>query len=189
VAEPRLISDYRRALAKRLPDAIVDELADGLEQTYLRHLEAGLCPRAAASTALAEFGAPDALADLFAMNAPARRTARLLLATGPVVGACWATLLIAAKAWDWPVPTAGRLASGLVLAAVIALLAVAARTGNYRRARRTATLACLSLITLDATLGAMLIPSVPHGWPSLLAVAGCARITFAARAVHHIHAR
>jgi hypothetical protein len=51
VAEPRLIRDYRAALARRLPEAIVDELTDGLEQTYQHHLEAGLARSVAARAA------------------------------------------------------------------------------------------------------------------------------------------
>lgn len=190
MAEPRLIRAYRATLARRLPAAIVDELADGLEQTYRRHLDSGLAPDAAARAAVDEFGDPDTLAGLFAADAPARRAARLLLVTGPLVGTCWATLLISARAWDWPVPAAGLLAAGLWLAAVIALLAVAARTGNYRRAQHAMTLACLGLIVLDTTVGtAVLLPTAAHGWMMALAAAGCARVIFAARTLRHVRAR
>ncbi len=189
MAEPRLIRDYRAALARRLPEAIVDELADGLEQTYQHHLEAGLARSVAARAAADEFGDPDTIADQFAAGAPARRAARLLLGTGPLVGGCWATLLITLRAWDWPVPAVGRAGAALVLATVIALLVLAASTGSYRRARRAATLACLVLITLDASLGAaILLPAATHGWLLTLAVAGCLRITFTARALRRIHA-
>ncbi|HEU5426142.1 MAG TPA: hypothetical protein VFU74_04685 [Actinocrinis sp.] len=188
MAESRLIRDYRASLARRLPGTIVDELIDGLEQTYQRHLGAGLGQDVAAREALAEFGDPHTLMELFAAEASARRTARSLLATGPLVGACWATLLITARAWDWPMPTLARAGFGLLLCAVIALLAVAARTGNYRRGRHAATLACLGLVTLDATLGAALLRSAMHGWLVLLAAAGCARITFTVRALRRIRA-
>lgn len=188
MAEPRLIRDYRASLARRLPDAIVDELADGLEQTYRRHLGAGLTPDAAAREALAEFGDPHTLAHLFAAEATARRAARSLLATGPLVGGCWATLLIAARAWDWPVPAPARAGFALLLCAVIVLLALAARTSSYLRGQHAATLACLGLVALDATLGAALLRSAVHGWPVVLAAAGCARIMFAARALRRIRA-
>lgn len=189
MAEPRLIRDYRAGLARRLPDSIVDELIDGLEQTYLHHLGAGLIPDAAAREALAEFGDLHTLTDLFAAEATARRAARWLLATGPLVGGCWATLLITARAWDWPVPALARAGFGLLLCAVIALLVIAARTGNYRRGQHAATLACLGLVALDAVLGALLLSSAMHGWLMVLAVVGCIRITFTVRAVRRIRAR
>jgi hypothetical protein len=189
MAEARLIEDYRRTLAARLPEQIVEELTDGLEETYRRHRDTGLPPQAAARAALAEFGDPDTLAAAFAASAPARRAARALLRTGPLVGCCWAAALIAARAWQWPVPALARGGLGLMLAAVIALLAATARTGSYRRAQHAATLACLGLITLDAALGAaLLLPPAAHGWPAALAVAGGARLTFTARALRRIHA-
>lgn len=188
MAEPRLIRDYRASLARRLPDSVVEELSDGLEQTYRRHLDAGFSPDAAAREAVAEFGDPHTLADLFASASPARQAARLLLATGPLVGGCWATLLVFGRAWEWPVPTIGRAGFGLLLCSVIALLAIAARTGDYRRGRHAATIACLGLIALDATLGALLVPTAARGWPLVLTAAGCTRITFSARAVRRIRA-
>ena len=189
MAEPRVIRTYQATLARRLPAAIVDELADGLQQTYQHHLDSGLAPHAAARAAVDEFGDPDTLADLFAAGAPARRAARLLLGTGPLVGGCWATLLITMRAWDWPVPALAQTGAALVLVTVIALLAVAAFTGSYRRAQNTATLACLGLIGLDTALGTtLLLPAAAHGWLMLLPAAGCARITFAARTLRHIHA-
>jgi hypothetical protein len=39
----------------------------------------------------------------FTRQAPGRRAARLLLATGPLVGACWAAALTSGRAWTWPV--------------------------------------------------------------------------------------
>lgn len=189
MAEPRLIRDYRATLAARLPDAIVEELADGLEQTYRKHLSTRLAPDEAARAAVDEFGDPNTLADLFAADAPARHAARLLLYTGPLVGSCWATLLITVRAWDWPIPTTARAAFALLLATVIFLLAAAIRTGNYRLGRRTTALACIGLIALDATLAtALLPPSAAHGWTALLTSAGVARATYAARTLRHIYA-
>ena len=189
MAEPRLIRTYRATLARRLPPAIVDELADGLEQTYRRHLDAGLGPDSAARAAVDEFGDADVLADLFAADAPARHAARLLLGIGPLVGTCWAVLLVLTRAWDWPVPELGKACAGALLAAVIALLAIAACTDSYQRAQHAATLACVGLIALDSTLGtAMLLPAAAHGWLMVLAAAGYARILFAARSLRRIHA-
>jgi hypothetical protein len=72
---------------------------------------------------------------------------------------------------------------------VIALLVVAAFTGSYRRAEQAATLACLGLISLDASLAAaMLLPTAAHGWLMALVAAGCARIAFAARTLRRVHA-
>ena len=189
MAEPRLIRDYRAALAKRLPDEIVEELTDGLEQTYQRHLSTGLAPHDAAHAAISEFGDADTLTALFAAGSPARRAALALLYTGPLVGGCWATLLITTRAWDWPVPVPVRSGLALLLGTVILLLAFTACTASYRRARHTATAACAGLIALDATLGtALLVPSAAHGWLLMLAAAGAARITFSARALRRIHA-
>ena len=84
-----LIRHYLTALSAQLPAPIVEELADGLDQTRLHYLEQGLDSDAAAGAALAEFGQPDVILAAFTRLSPARRAARRLLATGPVVGACW----------------------------------------------------------------------------------------------------
>ena len=189
MAEPRLIRDYRATLAKRLPDDIVEELTDGLEQTYQRHLSTGLASHDAAHAAICEFGDADTLTALFCAGSPARRAARILLCTGPLVGGCWATLLITAQAWDWPVPVPVRSGLALMLTAVILLLVIGACTDSYRRARRAATAACAGLIALDATLGtALLLTTAAHGWLFALAAAGAVRITLSARALRRIHA-
>ena len=188
MAEPRLIRDYRAALAARLPEEIVDELADGLEQTYLRHLTAGLASHEAAHAAVREFGDADTLTALFAAGSPARRAALALLCTGPLVGGCWATLLIAERAWNWPVPVPVRGGLALLLAAVILMLTIAACTASYRRARHAATVACAGVIALDVTLGAALVLTcAARGWLLMLAVAGATRVAFAARTLRRIH--
>jgi hypothetical protein len=84
-----LIGDYLTALSAQLPAPIVEELADGLEQTRLHYLEQGLDPDAAAGAALAEFGEPDVIVAAFTRLSPARRAARRLLATGPVTAAAF----------------------------------------------------------------------------------------------------
>ena len=96
------------------------KLADGLEETYRRHLGLGLVPEAAAEAAVAEFGDPELIAAEFARAHPARRAARRLLVTGPVVGSCWAVALITSRAWTWPVPMAADIVPGLALVMVIA---------------------------------------------------------------------
>ena len=132
---PGLITSYLDALARQLPGQVVEELADGLEETYRRHVGLGLAPEEAAAAAMAEFGDPELIAAEFARAHPARRAARRLLAVGPVVGLCWAVALVTSRAWTWPVPVAAGIVPGLALVAVVALLAVAARTTRYQACR------------------------------------------------------
>jgi hypothetical protein len=105
---PSLISGYLDALAGQLPGPVVEELADGLEETYRRHLGPGLTSEAAAQAAVTEFGDADLIAAAFTRTHPARRAARRLLAAGPVVGACWAVALVTGRAWTWLVPRGGQ---------------------------------------------------------------------------------
>ena len=53
MAEHDLIDDYLARLARHLPADAVAELADGLAETYDRHLGAGLAGDAAAAAAIA----------------------------------------------------------------------------------------------------------------------------------------
>ena len=94
-----LIASYLDALSRQLPGQVVEELADGLEETYRRHLGLGLAPDAAAEAAVAEFGDPELIAAGFTRAHPARRAALRLLAAGPAVGLCWAVALITSRAW------------------------------------------------------------------------------------------
>jgi hypothetical protein len=129
---PSLISDYLTVLSAQLPAEVVEELADGLDQTCHRYVRQGLDLDSAADAALAEFGEPDVVVAAFTRLSPARRAARRLLAAGPVAGACWAGALITGRAWTWPVPLAVRVLLGLVLIAVVGLLATAAFGRQYR---------------------------------------------------------
>ena len=146
---PGLITGYLDALARELPGPVVEELADGLEETYRRHLALGLVPEGAAEAAVAEFGDPELIAAEFARAHPARRAARRLLVTGPVVGSCWAVALITSRAWTWPVPMAADLVPGLALVAVVALLAFAARSTRYRPIGRAGAAGCIGTAALD----------------------------------------
>jgi hypothetical protein len=188
--EHRLIRDCVAELAAQLPPAVVAELADGLDQTRQHYLRQGLGPDAAARAALAEFGEPRAIVAAFTCTSPARRAARTLLATGPLAGACWAAVLISNHAWTWPVPPATRVAPGIALIAVIALLASASFSASYRSARRAAAAACLGLTALDATmLTATAVLAPPVIWPVIFAAAAsAARISYSARALRAIHA-
>ncbi len=113
MAEAGVITDYLTALAAQLPAPVVEELADGLDQTCQRYLDRGLTPAAAARAAVVEFGAPQVILAHFTRLSPARQAARRLLASGPVVGGCWAIALITGRAWSWPVPVAARLLLGI----------------------------------------------------------------------------
>lgn len=180
---PGVISDYLAALSAQLPAPIVTELADGLEQTYRHHLSQGRDPGAAAEAAIAEFGSPQVVVAAFTQASPARRAARWLLATGPLAGLCWATVLIVNRAWTWPAPIIARALPGAALLTVIALLASAAAGHNYRSVTRTATAACIGITTLDITL-LIAVPLISPGtlWPVIIAAAASlTRVTFTAR--------
>lgn len=58
MASHHLIDDHLAVLAERLPRHTLDELADGLIETWRQHLTAGLTPEPAARAAVAEFGTP-----------------------------------------------------------------------------------------------------------------------------------
>jgi hypothetical protein len=178
-----LIGDYLTALSAQLPAEIVEELADGLEQTRLHYLEHGLEPDAAVGAALAEFGEPDVIVAAFTRLSPVRRAARRLLATGPVVGACWGTALITSRAWTWPVPVAARILFGAVLITAVGLLISAAFGSHYRSAGRAGTAGCAGITAVDAAMLATVTLAGPVLiWPLILAMAAsAARLTFTAR--------
>lgn len=188
MAEPGLIGGYLAELSAQLPAPIVAELADGLDQTHQHYLQQGLGPDAAAKAALAEFGEPQIIVAAFSHANPARRAARRLLATGPMVGACWGAALIINRAWTWPVPVGVRILLGMALITVIALLAAAAFSGHYRSAGRAATAGCIGMTALDATmLIAILLAAPAVVWPIIVATAASvARITFTARSLRSV---
>jgi hypothetical protein len=185
MAEPRLIRDYLATLSAQLPATIADELADGLAQTYRSYLRQGLPPDPAAESAVAEFGDPHLIVAEFARVNPARRTARRLIMTGPIVGACWAAALISGRAWTWQVPVPARIAPGLVLLSVIVLIVVAAAGTRYRVATRAGLAGCIAVTALDITM----ITGVTLAAPALTLVtagalaASATRIAFSTRAL------
>src|SRR5258708_4293369 len=121
-----LITSYLTGLRRSLPAPVGDEAPDGLIETSERHLAAGAGEQQAARAALADFGALAVVVGEYTRQAPGRRAARLLLATGPAAGACWAVALVTSRAWTWPVPAAARLAVCAVLVVtVLTLLFVA----------------------------------------------------------------
>ena len=180
---PSLIGDYLAVLSADLPERIVSELADGLEETYRRHLGLGLAPDAAAEAAVAEFGDPELIAAEFTRAHPARRAARRLLAAGPVVGSCWAVALVTGRAWTWPVPAAAGILPGLALMAVVALLAFAARSTRYRPIGRAGAAGCIGTAALDAFMIIGVLAADPAArWAVAVAVtASVGRLGLSAR--------
>ncbi|HEX6255823.1 MAG TPA: hypothetical protein VFZ70_08420 [Euzebyales bacterium] len=185
MAGHQLIEEHLAQLAGRLPGGAVDELADGLTETWHHHLATGLPPTSAAHAATAEFGTPDQIIDAFVTHAPARRMALRLLASGPVVGACWAAGLIAGRGWTWPLPHPLRIVFGVLLCGVIvALLAATTSRHSYRRTRLGAA-GGVVLVTLDAAmLATVSVITPPLAWPLLAAIlASLTRIAWTARSL------
>jgi hypothetical protein len=184
VAEHALITGYLDQLARRLPSEVIDELADGLHEGFQRQRQRGLDPDQAAVAALAQFGDPEQVTAAFTRNAPGRRTAIRLLATGPVFAALWAASLITAHAWTWAVPLVAKISFGAVLLATAVALVAVALSKDMSRMKLVAP-AAVTLMLLDATIIATvaLVP-LAATWPMALAIpASLARITLTARTV------
>jgi hypothetical protein len=167
--EPGLIGDYLAALSSDLPGRIVEELADGLDESYHGYLGQGLAPDAAVRAAVADFGEPRRIVTAFTDDSRGRKTARRLLAAGPAVGMCWAVVLITARAWQWPVPIVARVLFGVALITVTGLLAAAAVGRHYRLVCRAA--ACVGTALLDMTMACTVLVIAPYlMWPVAVAV-------------------
>ena len=181
-SEPRLIRGYLKVLAAQLPGPIVEELADGLTETYRSYRSRGLPADAAADAAVEEFGSAEEILAGFARVNPARQAARRLLGLGPVVGGCWVAALVTSRAWPGPLPT--RVALGLALVSCIGLLAVAALDRRYRVAFYSGVAGCVGFAALDASLivGVLVVAGVAS-WVTAVAMAlSSARIALCARA-------
>ncbi len=184
MAEHALITGYLDQLARRLPDEVIDELADGLTEGFRRHQHNGLDPDEAAAAVLAEFGSPAEVTAAFARNAPGRRTAIRLLATGPVFAGLWAVSLITAHAWTWAVPLPARLGFGALLLITAGALATVVLGNDLGRMRLVAP-AAVALMLLDAAMiaTAALVAPVVTGPMALAIPASLARITLTARSL------
>jgi hypothetical protein len=186
-----LISGYVTGLHRELPAPIAGEAAAGLIEAYEHHLAAGTGDQEAAHAALAEFGELGLVVGEFTRQAPGRRAARLLLATGPVAGLCWAAALIASHAWTWPVPATARLGFGTALLLAVALLLAAATSRRSYHWTRLTAAASPVLLVLDATGVAAVLLAAPVRTPALaIAVAvSLSRIVFNAWTLLHLTAR
>lgn len=183
-----LIDMHLVALGRRLPADAVDELADGLTESYEHHLHDGLGVDHAAELAVAEFGTVDEITTAFVRHAPGRRVAVTLLATGPGVAACWAVTLVTAQAWTWPLAAGIALLFGIILLATIAaLVAVAANTTSYARTRLTAISGTTMILLDTAMIVTIAVGPSAFVWPMALAIpASLTRIGLTARALPRI---
>jgi hypothetical protein len=187
VASHDLIEACVAELGRRLPPDVVDELADGLTETYERHLSCGADASAAAQAAIAEFGDPAIIAAAFARQAPARRTALALLVTGPAVGACWGVTLLVGHAWTWPIPTSARLTFGAALIAVVLALVAAVDARRSHPGLPFALVGGVGLVVLDTAMLAAVSLAAPFSWPMVVAVpASVTRIILTTRAMSHV---
>lgn len=183
MARHALIDVYLAKLAGRLPADAIEELDDGLTETWQRLCAEGHAPDAAARQAVTEFGSADEIVDAFVAHAPGRRAARLLLATGPVVGAVWGAALMASRFWTWPNAAALAPAVGVVLIlAVLILVAAATASHSYRRTQ-LGEVGALGVLVLDgALLVAVSTATTAFAWPLVVAVMiSAARIVFVLR--------
>jgi hypothetical protein len=186
-----VIGAYLAGLRRRLPSGIVEEIAGGLDEAREHHLGRGLSDQEAARAALAEFGDARQLAAEFTRHAAGRRTARILLASGPAIGACWGAALIITRAWTWPVPAAARLAFGSVLLLAAAALAGAATSQRSFRRTRLAAPGGIGLVLLDMTMIAVAAYCAPSlTWILAVAIiASLTRLGLAARLIPRVLAR
>lgn len=188
MASSDLTSAYTERLRRALPADVAAEIEDGLADACAHYRARGRGDREAAEAAIAEFGDYRRLAAELTRHAPGRRAARLLLASGPIAGACWATALATGRAWAWPVPLAAWLAfAAALLIAITLLVSAAAGTRSYRRTR-LAVPGGIALITLDTAAVTGVLAAAPTlRWAVLVAVAASlARIAATARSLRRI---
>jgi hypothetical protein len=188
MAQPRLIEDYSSVLLAELPASLAEEVTDGLYEAYGKYLQLGLSSKDAATAAIAEFGDARVVIDSFSRANPARLLARVLLATGPLVGLLWAAELITGRAWDWPVPAIVPACLGAMLAGSITALTTAARARRYQSVRRFGLAGCIASAVIDVSMIAGVVVVAPAvGWPAVLAMcASAARLTGVIRAIRPV---
>ncbi|HZM74164.1 MAG TPA: permease prefix domain 1-containing protein [Candidatus Limnocylindrales bacterium] len=172
------VDAYLSALAgwlhgpRRRRARILAELKDGLTHAIDGHVSHGRSQPEATSAAIAEFGAPQVVAQAFAGEltaAHARKTIAAYVATGPLVGIWWLLLL---RPYPWHGGLIALLAAIPVIPMIAIIMAMAvgtlATTGSLMRwlpethPRRaltlTMTIAALALAA-DVTVVALYIRS------------------------------
>ena len=190
MAEHRLIQLYSDVLLAELPSRLAEEVADGLDDANWKYLQQGLSKDDAAQAAIAEFGDARSVVDGFIRNSPARRITRRLIATGPVVGGCWAVALIAGRAWEWPVPGVARALFGAILISSVIILLTAAMARRYRVVQRAGVAGCAGLALIDASAITLVATTAPTiGWLAVLAAcASTSRLIFLTQAARPVFA-
>lgn len=189
MADRDLIQSYLDDL-RRLPPEVVEELADGLDETVAHHLARGLSPTAAVAAAMEDFGDPAQVIAAFARQSAGRRTAVAMLATSPAVAASWGAALIGAQAWSWGIPRGLEVLFGVALIAVAATLMIVARSNDPSTARLAGPASAV-LILLDLSMLATVLTIGPALSAALaLAVpASVVRIALSTRNLPRLHAR
>ncbi|GAA3093445.1 hypothetical protein JOF29_007095 [Kribbella aluminosa] len=190
MADHDLIRSYLDTLARRLPATAIEELADGLEETYQHHRRRGLSATDAARSAIAEFGHPRQVTTAFAHQSTGHRTAIALLATAPVFALLWGTTLITTRAWTWHIPPSPAAIYGTLLLTVAATLLAVARSENLTTTRLAGP-ASLVLIMLDTAMLATIVAVAPAvNWPMGFAVlASLTRVVLTSRNLPRLLAR
>ncbi|GLX09452.1 hypothetical protein [Microbispora sp. NBRC 16548] len=186
MAGHELIERHLQTLAKRLPDPVVEELADGLLASYDDQMERLGDPDAAARAALADFGDADTVTAAFVRASPGRQAAFRLLVAGPIVGLSWGAVLVTGNAWASTIPLSSRLALGLLLGSAVLMLLIAIREGrHYRTVRLAALVGTGTVAVLDTViLGTVLTLLPPPSLLLLVALTGSiTRIMLAAQAI------
>jgi hypothetical protein len=192
------IAAYLDAVAARLVGpraarrAILDELRDGL---------CGIPAAEAVAAALHEFGPPAALASGFSGELAiirARRTILAYLATGPLIGLCWLSVIVPNRWWQRDPITLVHAIPVLPLIAVAAVAAilVLALTGptgrRLREPERPGLTGALIVIAAAALGDVIMLASAAHlGQTAAQTVvvvaftASSARLTASASAMAH----
>jgi hypothetical protein len=187
-----LITGYVSGLHRnaQLP-AVAKEAAAGLIETYEDHPAAGAGDHEAARTTLAEFGDLAMVVGEFTRQALGGRAARLLLATGPVAGACWAVALILGRAWTWSVPATIRQGFGAApLLAVVGLAAAATSRHSHGRTRLGAVASLIILALYATAVTAVVLAAPVRTWALNLApTVSLGRIAFTARGLPRLAVR
>jgi hypothetical protein len=155
------VTGYLGLLAEQLPGDLVDELSDGLLQTYQRHARVG-DPDTAATAAIAEFGDVSTVLNACVQACPGRQAARRLLLTGPLVGAAWACALVVTTAWTWQLPPLVPVLLAFTLFTTIAALVVgSAGRVSYRRTSTLGSIAAIAVLLIDTSLPVAALVAAP----------------------------